>query len=354
MNRNNLLKEQSTLTDGISLRAYSDRNIIFESRGKWLYPLLELEEYIDDNNYNAASLFLHDKIAGRAAASLITGMGFRSCYIDTLSKGALEIFKKYNVNCSYSILVDRIACMTEEIITTDMTPDQVYTIVKKKAGLSKGLDLEIENLYASYPGKKVISGLNLKIKAGEKCVITGDNGAGKSTLIKVLTGVHSKDSGKILLDGKDIASVIKTPSPVAYVTQSLKTDHFPITAGEIVLAGTLGRKKSAKELRYKAEIAMRRTGCFQLKSRDFSLLSGGEKQRVSIARCLCQDAGLLLLDEPTSFLDRESKEELIDILNKILKREMTTVLLVSHDHEWIEKIGWKVQEMKEGKLCLKY
>ncbi len=144
------------------------------------------------------------------------------------------------------------------------------------------------------------------------------------------------------------------PSTVAYVSQSLKTDHFPITAGEIVLSGTLGKKNPAKDLKYKAENCNEKNRMLSIENRDFSLLSGGEKQRVSIARCLCQEAGLLLLDEPTSFLDRESKKELIDILNKILKREMTTVLLVSHDHEWIDKLGWEVQELREGKLCLKY
>ena len=346
--------QKKKLGEGTSLIVYSGDTVIFTSSGRWLYPLLELEEYIDDHSYNSASLFLHDKIAGRAAASLISGMGFRSCAIDTVSKGALEVFKKHDVKCSYSILVDKIACMTEEIITPEMSPEHVYSLVRKRAGLAKGLDLGIEKLSASYPGKKVLSDLNLNIKAGEKLVITGDNGSGKSTLMKVLTGSHPADSGKIRLGEESIEKLRKCPSPVAYVNQNLKTDDFPITAGEIVLAGTLGKKKGKKELRYKAEIAMRRTGCFHLKNRDFGSLSGGEKQRVSIARCLCQEAGLILLDEPTSFLDRESKEELIDILNKILKREMTTVLLVSHDHEWISRLGWEVQELKEGKLCLKY
>ncbi len=142
MNSNKTNIERSTLADGMSLRVYSDRNIIFESRGKWLYPLLELEDYIDDNNYNAASLFLHDKIAGRAAASLISGMGFKSCYIDTLSKGALEVFNRHNIKCSYSVLVNKIECMTEDIVTPEMNPDQVYTIIKKGQVFQKDLILK--------------------------------------------------------------------------------------------------------------------------------------------------------------------------------------------------------------------
>lgn len=345
--------KMKTLAEGISLKVYADEKDIFESSGKWLYPLFELEEFIDDNSINTADLFLHDKVAGRAAASLITGMGFKNCFIDLISKGALEVFKKHGIECSYSRLVENIDCMTEKIITHDMNPDQVYTIIKKRAGLSKGLDLEIKNLKAGYPGKEVLNGLNLSMAAGEKLVITGDNGAGKSTLMKSLIGALSLSGGEILLGGKDIRKTGKIPSPIGYVNQTSKTDPFPLTASEVVSSGLLGIKKPKSELKYKTEISMRRTGCFHLRDQNFYSLSGGEKQRVSLARCLSQEAGLILLDEPTSFLDREAKEDLLDILNKVIKREMSTVLLVSHDHEWIEKLNWPVQKLEEGKLCLK-
>jgi ABC-type Mn2+/Zn2+ transport system ATPase subunit len=342
------------LEEGISLKVYAGEKCIFESSGKWLYPLFELEEYIDNENINAADLYLHDKVAGRAAASLITGMGFKNCFIDLISKGALEVFKKHGIKCSYSDIVENIDCMTEKIITPDMNPDQVYTIIKKRAGLSKGLDLEIINLKAGYPGKIVLNGLNLSMVAGEKLVITGDNGSGKSTLMKSLIGALSLLEGKIMLGGEDIKKIRKIPSPIAYVNQNSKTDPFPLTASEIISSGLLGIKKTKSELKYKAEISMRRTGCFHLRNQNFYSLSGGEKQRVSLARCLSQEAGLILLDEPTSFLDKEAKEDLLEILNKIIKREMSTVLLVSHDHEWIKKLNWPVQKLKEGKLCLKY
>ena len=347
-------EQKKILSDGISLKVYSDEKVIFENMGKWLYPLFELEEFIDDNNLNAANLFLHDKIAGRAAASLISGMGFKKCFIDVVSKEALDVFMKQGVDCSYSILVDRIDCMTEEIITPDMSPDQVYILIKHRAGLTKGIDLEIKELEAGYPGKKVLSGLNLSLKAGDKLVITGDNGAGKSTLMKTLISSIPISGGEILLGGKNLKNIKKIPSVIGYVNQNSETSPFPLTASEIVRSGMLGRKKSAAEIKHKTEIAMRRTGCFQLKEKNFNTLSGGEKQRVSLARCLCQEAGLLLFDEPTSFLDKDAKEELLEILKKILKREMATVLIVSHDHDWIEKLTWPVQKLKEGKLCLKF
>jgi len=181
--------------------------------------------------------------------------------------------------------------------------------------------------------------LNLSLKAGDKLVITGDNGAGKSTLMKTLISSIPISGGEILLGGKNLKNIKKIPSVIGYVNQNSETSPFPLTASEIVRSGMLGRKKSAAEIKHK---------------KNFNTLSGGEKQRVSLARCLCQEAGLLLFDEPTSFLDKDAKEELLEILKKILKREMATVLIVSHDHDWIEKLTWPVQKLKEGKLCLKF
>ncbi len=339
-----------TLSDGISLRVYEDNIIIFEDKGKWLYPLFQLEEFLDSSRLNPWELFLHDKVAGRAAASLISGMGFKKCFIDTVSSGALDVFSKEGVSCSWSILVEKIDCLTEDIITPDMERDQIYRLLKQRSGLAKGLDLEIRNLKAGYPGKNVLSGLNLSMESGEKLAITGDNGAGKSTLLKTLIGSLPVLEGEISIGGKAIGKMRKIPSPVGYVTQGIEASAYPLTSFEIVSAGMLGMKIPESEKKHKIEIAMRRTGCFHLYDDNFYALSGGERQRVSLARCLCQEAGLILMDEPTSFLDQEAKKELIYFLNSVLSRQMLTVLLVSHDHEWLEKLSWPVRKLKEGRL----
>ena len=339
------------LAKGVSLQLYNrEGEIIFESAGKWLYPLFEVEDYLHAMALNAADLFLHDRIAGRAAASLISRMGFKSCFIDTVSVPAREVFESHRVDCSYNLLVDRIECRTEDLITTDMDPEKVYRMLRQRAGRIEGIDLEIRGLEAGYKGRKVLDDLNLVIRAGDQLVITGDNGTGKTTLLKTLIGIIQPYGGEIILGGISLTRIKKIPSPIGYVNQSIKTAHFPVTTDEVVALGMLGQKLNAADRAYQIEIAMRHTGCFHLIGRNINSLSGGEKQRVSLARCLSQKAGLILMDEPTSFLDRESKEDFLDLLNNIIRRTMPTIILVSHDHEWIEHLGWPVRALKDGRL----
>jgi zinc transport system ATP-binding protein len=351
-NSDELKSSKENLTKGISLQIYdSNEESIFESSGKWLYPLFEVEDYLHAMAITAEGLFLHDRIAGRAAASLITRMGFRSCFIDTISKPALEVFERFDVECGYNLLVDKIECRTEDLISPEMSMEDVYQMLAQRAGRFQGLDLEIRNLEAGYGTKAVISGLNLSIRAGEQLVVTGDNGAGKSTLMKSLIGVIPVIKGEIILGGINLKRIKTVPSPIGYVNQSVQTADFAITADEVVALGLIGRKLSPSDCSYQIEIAMRRTGCFHLVGRHIHSLSGGEKQRVSLARCLAQKAGLILMDEPSSFLDRESKDDFLDVLSNVISRHMPTVLLVSNDQEWIERLNWPVRTLKDGCIC---
>jgi len=95
---------------------------------------------------------------------------------------------------------------------------------------------------------------------------------------------------------------------------------------------------------------MRKTGCFSIRNEMFHQLSGGEKQRVSLARCLCQNARLLLLDEPTSYLDEKGKDELAELLIDLSRNEAPTMLLVSHDTNWTDQLNWLNKTLKNGKL----
>ena len=340
------------LPDGVSLQVLQQGKVIFASSGKWLHPLFEVEDFLKESDLDAAELFLHDKIAGRAASSIITRMGFRKCRIDLVSSHALEVFSRYGIACQYKKSVERIDCRTEDMITPEMDLQSVYLMIKKRAGRIHGVSLSIKNLKAGYNDQVVLDGLNLELVAGERLVIVGDNGAGKSTLLKILIGAVLPESGEVFLDGRKIVARLGVPSGISYVSQQNKNSIMPITVDEIVAAGLIGKRLSSKERAYQVEIALRQTGSFHLAGRSVHLLSGGERQRVSLARCLAQKAGLMLLDEPTSFLDQEAKEELLELLQQIAASTMPSILLVSHDHEWVKRLGWPVSSLKEGTLCL--
>ena len=143
----------------------------------------------------------------------------------------------------------------------------------------------------------------------------------------------------------------KNRNIAGYVHQETIRSNFPISAGEVVQIGLGNTRLSASEIRYRIEVAMRRTGSFHLVDQPYLSLSGGEKQRVSLARCLCQNAGVFLLDEPTSFLDNQGKEDLLILLNELSENEAPTLIIVSHELQWVERLNWETKELKGGRLC---
>ena len=342
--------KQSLSQRRITLEVYRGETPIFSSRGRWLHPLFELAEYVDQNNLDTSSLVLRDRIAGRAAAALICRMGFTRCHIGILSQLALSLFEKHRVDCTYSSLVRRIACRTEEVIRQDMDLEEIYRLLRQRIGSGRGIALKIQNLKAGYRGKPVLKGLNLFLPAGEQLIITGDNGMGKTTLLKAITGVIPLGGGSIILGDPENPQKRGTPSPVGYVSQITQHVPFPLTAEEVVAMGLAGRRLSRKKAKDRVEAAMRRTGSCSLGRRNFYTLSGGERQRVSLARCLCQEAGLILLDEPTSFLDADGRDDFREVLREIVFSQKPTVLLTSHDHQWINQLGWTAREMRQGRL----
>lgn len=345
------METKFNLDNKTSLQIFCDDSIIFKSSSKWLFPLFELEEFFEKMQIVPQNCILHDKIAGAAAAFLISRMGFSKCHIDLISQKACAVFEKYNVEYSYSTIVDKIQCRTEGIINENMHSDEVYFLLKKRAGLFSGVSLNISELNISYGKNTVLKNMDLELKSGEHIIITGDNGSGKTTLLKAIIGAVPFNTGKILINGKDNSKA--SSKLIGYVNQIHDNKNFPLAASEVVAMGLAGQKISGKALQHRVEISMRRTDSFHLAKRNFYSLSGGEKQRISLARCLCQNAGLILMDEPTSFLDSSSKDDLLHVLTDITKRHAPTILIVSHDHEWISKIGWKSGNLHGGKLCLK-
>jgi len=196
--------------------------------------------------------------------------------------------------------------------------------------------IEVQDLAFSYDGAPFIEGISFRVGAGEFCGIVGPNGSGKTTLLKLFSKLLKPEEGSIRLGGKEIASmsVRDMAKEVAVVPQETSI-AFPFRVAEVVLMGRspyLGgfRFEGAEDLEV-AQRAMELTGTADLAERYFFELSGGEKQMVIIARALAQQAGVMLLDEPTAFLDIRHQVEIYDLIKGLNLEKGLTVVSVLHD-----------------------
>ena len=191
--------------------------------------------------------------------------------------------------------------------------------------------IQIEHLSVSYQRTLALEDLSITIQGPTILGILGPNGAGKSTLIKAMLGLLPH-SGRVQLDQKDIGQVLQR---VAYVEQKSAIDfHFPITVRECISLGlyphlSIFKRKSKEDLQ-KVENALKLVNLLDLADRQIGQLSGGQFQRVLIARCLVQEADVIFLDEPFAGIDSVSEDIIMQTL-QTLKQEGKTILIVHHD-----------------------
>ncbi len=187
--------------------------------------------------------------------------------------------------------------------------------------------IEVENLTLWRDRQKVLDEVSFQLSAGSFLGVIGPNGGGKSTLLKVLAGLLEADSGRVRILSLPPA---QAGARVGYVPQETGFNlAFPITVLDVVVMGLLGQKLNKAERKSRAMAALERVGIAPLASRRIGTLSGGERQRAFIARALCGQPRLLLLDEPTANLDPKAQEAIYTLL-KSLQPEIT-IVLVSHD-----------------------
>jgi len=198
-------------------------------------------------------------------------------------------------------------------------------------------DIEINNLTFSYDTVPVLEDVNLKVKHGEFATIVGPNGGGKTTLLRLLLGILKPVQGKIAVLG---STPEKARLRVGYMPQHADLDpQFPVTVMDVVLLGRLGRRFGGRYTKEDRQLALKALEEVQLESMvrtAFSTLSGGQKQRALIARALCCNPEMLLLDEPTANIDPEVEENLLTILQELNQR--MTILLVSHDMGFVSRV----------------
>ncbi|NOU82187.1 ATP-binding cassette domain-containing protein [Paenibacillus sp. LMG 31459] len=203
--------------------------------------------------------------------------------------------------------------------------------------------IEIKDLNVDYFGSSALENVNLEIPFGHTVGIIGPNGAGKSTLIKALLEVIKKRTGSVRVEGRDISEYKRK---IAYVPQKNDIDlTFPITVKDTVLTGTYPNlrifQRPGKKERERAEECMAMVDISDLANKQISNLSGGQLQRVFIARALAQGANVFFLDEPFVGIDMVSEKIIVNLL-KHLREEGKTILVVHHDLHEVEEYFDKI------------
>jgi len=217
--------------------------------------------------------------------------------------------------------------------------------------------LAAEDLDAAYPTSDglVISSLNLQISEGEMVALVGPNGSGKSTLLRALGRVLKPKGGAVFLDGQEMARwpTLEVARKLALLPQG-PTLSNDMNAGELVWLGRsphqgiLGLPTSQD--REAVDWAVAETGIGALVTRPMSSLSGGERQRVWLAMALAQQPQVLLLDEPTTFLDLNHQLEVLDLIHYLNREHRLTVVMVLHDLNQAARYAGRVVVLSHGTI----
>jgi iron complex transport system ATP-binding protein len=216
--------------------------------------------------------------------------------------------------------------------------------------------LEAAGVRFAYGPRPAIRDVTLAVGEGEMLAIAGANGSGKSTLLALLSGVRRPSAGTVRLAGRPLAAYDRRAlaRTVAVVPQETAV-AFPYRVAEMVLIGRapflsgLGLE-GARDLAV-AERAMARTGVLALADRPLAELSGGERQRVIVARALAQEPRVLLLDEPTTFLDLRHAIEILELVSDLNRRERLTVVAVLHDLTIAAMYFPRIACLRDGRLA---
>ena len=200
--------------------------------------------------------------------------------------------------------------------------------------------LTVKNLVVSYANHRVLDKISFSVSQNDLLCIVGPNGSGKSTLLKCLLSLIKPNSGSIKFE-KPLA-----PTKIGYMPQESKIDaNFPASVYEIVSSATLNQKYRpflSREQKTQINNSLRTLGIYNLKRRAFGELSGGQRQKVLLARALCATDKLLILDEPSNNLDYASKLDFYNILRQLNSERGLSIIMVTHDLDHNNLLGNKV------------
>jgi len=209
--------------------------------------------------------------------------------------------------------------------------------------------LRLEEVRVSFDGKAALDRVTLEVAEGEIVTVLGPSGSGKSTLLRVVAGLQRPDSGRVLLDGEDLSSVPAHRRGIGLVFQDHALFHHRDVWGNVAF-GLRMRGDSRQDIERRVRECLELVGLEGYEGRSVVTLSGGEQQRIALARALAPEPRVLLLDEPLGSLDRRLRDRLLEDLTAIFDRLSVTALHVTHDRAEAFALGDRVAIMRAGRI----
>ncbi|MFN6518304.1 MAG: DevA family ABC transporter ATP-binding protein [Nostoc sp. CreGUA01] len=202
--------------------------------------------------------------------------------------------------------------------------------------------------------KQILFDINLDIYAGEIVIMTGPSGSGKTTLLSLIGGLRSVQEGSLKFLGEEVFGVsqnklVQMRRNIGYIFQAHNLLGFLTAKQNVQMAVELNDRISQSEAIAKSEMMLRAVGLEERINYYPDNLSGGQKQRIAIARALVNRPPLVLADEPTAALDKQSGRDVVEIMQSLAKNQGTTILLVTHDNRILD-IADRIVEMEDGLL----
>ncbi|MFD9947462.1 ABC transporter ATP-binding protein [Nonomuraea sp. NPDC059023] len=216
--------------------------------------------------------------------------------------------------------------------------------------------LDLDRVSFGYPGWRVLDEVSLRVRTGEFVTLVGLNGCGKSTLLRLAAGVLRPESGRVWVDGADAARISRRAAArkVALLHQSAPavpglTVRQLVRQGRYAVRGPLGMLRVGDDA--VTVRAMRDVGVEEWADRPVETLSGGERQRVRLALALAQDTPVLLLDEPTTYLDLRHQLEVLQLVARLREERRLTVLMVLHDLDLAARFAQRLVALRDGRVA---
>lgn len=214
--------------------------------------------------------------------------------------------------------------------------------------------IRFEHVNKSFGAEKVLVDFSLHIEEGEFLTVIGRSGCGKTTMLRMINGLQIPDSGKILVEGQDVAKadLIALRRRIGYVIQNKGLFPHMTVEENITYVPVISGKKDKQENRKLALRLLQTVGLAQeMADRYPAELSGGQQQRVGIARALAADAKILLMDEPFGALDEITKRAMQDEMLSLQKKLHMTIVFITHDIREAMKLGDRVLVMEKGRIA---